>query len=197
MTRYVLAATMATTFILLATGCSEGQPPTVTFKSAAVDYIGAEGFTFNFVIDLHNPNDFAIPLQEATYTLYIGDTPILQGKARPPGTIPARGDLEFKLPVSLSWTNVLGAEEAIRARRGDIPFTLEGTLAFDASRLRADQPTAVPLRYSGVVPVRQILHDPMVILRSPAAKRLAEIAISQVFSQASQPASQSSATPPQ
>lgn len=190
MVRFGLAGLLGMGLLLLATGCGEGEAPTAVIKSAAVDHVGPEGFTFNFVIDLHNPNDFVIPLQQATYSLLIGNTVMLQGTATPTGTIPARGNLVLKLPVGLSWANILGAEEAIRSRKGDVPFTLDGVLSFDATQLGENQPDSLPLHYSGIVPVRQVLRDPMVILRSPTVQGLAHMALNQIFGQASQPASE-------
>jgi hypothetical protein len=103
------------------------------------------------------------------------------------------------LPISLTWQNVLGAEEVIRHNRGDIPYTLEGQLGFDMSvrqLLIFKQPLRVPLRYSGVVPVRDLLKDPSLLLRSPAVARLAQLAIGYIFSRQTQPAPAPRGAPP-
>lgn len=175
------------------------QKPVVKYRSASVAYIGAEGFTFNLNLDVQNPNSFAIPLGESTYALKFGNVPILQGRARPVGQIPANSTLLLTLPVNLSWQNVLGAEEEIRHYGGNIPYTLEGQLGFDMNvpqLLIFHQPLRVPLRYSGVLPVRELIKDPLVLLRSPAAARLAQIVVGLVFSQQTQPASPPPPEPP-
>ncbi len=172
------------------------QKPTLTYDSMDVVNIGADGFTFNLNIQIHNPNPFAIPLGESTYALRIGDVPILQGRARPTGAVSANGELPLTLPISLSWQNVLGAEEVIRQHRGDIPYTLEGQLGFDMNvrqLLVFKRPLRVPLRYSGVVPVRELIRNPSILLRSPAAVRLAQIALDMVLTRATQPAQPTSA----
>jgi LEA14-like dessication related protein len=172
------------------------QKPTVTYDSMSVINIGAEGFTFNLNIQIHNPNPISIPLGESTYALRIGDVPILQGLARPTGAVPANGVLPLTLPISLSWQNVLGAEEVIRHHGGDIPYTLEGRLGFDVNirqLLVFKEPLRVPLRYSGVVPVRDLIKNPSILLRSPAAVRLAQIALDMVLSRATQPSQPTSA----
>lgn len=95
------------------------------------------------------------------------------------------------LPISLTWQNVLNAEEVIRHNRGDIPYTLEGRLGFDLNvpqLLIFKQPLRLPLRYSGVLPVRELLKDPSLLLRSPAVARLAQIAVGYIFSRQTQPA---------
>jgi LEA14-like dessication related protein len=176
------------------------QKPAVTYDSMSVVNIGAEGFTFNLNIQIHNPNSFSIPLGESTYALRIGDVPILQGRARPTGVVPANGVLPLTLPISLTWPNVLGAEEVMRHNRGDIPYTLEGQLGFGVNAPQLflfNQPLRVPLRYSGVVPVRQWLKDPSLLLRSPALARLAQIALGHVLGQQTRPAAPSrELTPP-
>lgn len=167
------------------------QKPTVTYRSMDVAHIGAEGFTFNLHLDIHNPNSFAIPLGESTYALKFGNVPILQGRVRPVGVIPAGGTLPLTLPISLTWMNALGAEEVIRRNGGDIPYSVEGQLGFDIhvpQLLILRQPLRVPLRYSGVVPVRDLLQDPSILLRSPAAARLAQIALGLLLSPRTQPA---------
>jgi len=172
------------------------QKPRVTYDSMSVVNIGADGFTFHLNIQIHNPNSFAIPLGESTYALRIGDVPILEGRARPTGGVPANGSLPLTLPIRLSWLNVLGAEEVIRHNRGDIPYTLEGQLGFDVSTrqlLLFKQPLRVPLRYSGVVPVRELIRNPSVLLTSPAAVRLAQIALDVVLNRATQPSPPTSA----
>lgn len=166
------------------------QKPTVVYDSMSVVNIGAEGFTFNLNIQIRNPNSFAIPLGESTYSLRIGDVPILQGRARPAGAVPPGGVLPLTLPISLSWGNVLGAEEVIRHHKGDIPYTLDGQLGFNMNirhLLIFNQPLRVPLHYGGVVPVRELIKNPSVLLTSPSAARLAQIAVGLVFNRATQP----------
>jgi LEA14-like dessication related protein len=166
------------------------QNPTVTYRSMDAANISPEGFTFNLNIEVNNPNAFSIPLGETTYALKFGDVPILQGRARPVGEIPANGTLPLTLGISLSWANVLGAEEVIRHNGGNIPFTVEGRLGFDMNvpqLLIFKQPLRVPLRYSGVVPVRELLKDPSLLLRSPAVARLAQIAVGLIFHPQTQP----------
>jgi LEA14-like dessication related protein len=175
------------------------QKPTLTYRSMDVAYIGAEGFTFNLNLEIHNPNAYSIPLGETTYSLKFGDVPILQGRARPVGAVPPNSSLLLTLPISLTWQNVLGAEEVIRRNRGDIPYTLEGRLGFDVDvpqLLIFHKPLRVPLRYSGVVPVRELLKNPSLLLRSPAMARLAQIAVGYVFSQQTQPAPVPRRAPP-
>jgi LEA14-like dessication related protein len=175
------------------------QKPTVKYQSASVAYIGAEGFTFNLNLEISNPNAIAIPLGESTYALKFGNVPILQGRARPTGEIPANSTMPLTLPVNLTWQNVLGAEEVIRHNGGNIPYTLEGQLGFDMNvpqLLIFSQPLRVPLRYSGILPVRDLIKDPSVLWKSPAAARLAQIALSLVLSPRTQPASPPPSGPP-
>lgn len=187
-----LAAGLTLAFMTL--GCDEYQPPKVTFRDVDLVNVNADGMTIDFHIEIYNPNPVAVPLQQADYTLRIGNVQILRGRARPPGTLPANGTLQISLPVSLTWQNVLSAEETIRHQGGDIPYTFDGTLTFDVHQLRLDQPARLEMHYSGTLPIRQVLRDPSLLLRSPALRRLAQIVLDQVFNR---PTQSRPAPPPQ
>jgi LEA14-like dessication related protein len=160
---------------LLSLACSSVQKPTASLRSADVGAITAEGFTANFDLDVHNPNSFALPLTNADYGLSLGGVKVVNDTVKPEGSIPAGGSRAVTIPVRLSFQDLLKAEEAIRAGGGDVPYELDGSLGFTGGGGIAALgiPTKLPLRYSGTLPLRKVLADPMVLLNSPAARRLA------------------------
>src|SRR6185312_7061855 len=104
----------------------------------------------------------------------------LDGKAKPPGSIPANGTLGVTLPVTVAFDNLLKAEQAIRDSGGNVPFDLGGGLSFETGSPLAPS-IRVPVHYSGTLPLKRILSDPEALLQSPAAKRLAAAVLGHFF----------------
>ena len=124
-----------------------------------VQGVDANGFTLNFAVDVTNPNGFALPVAAADYQLGVGGTGVLDGKAKPTGSIPANGTLGVTLPVTVGFDNLLKAEQAIRDSGGSVPYDLAGGLSFDTGSPLAPA-VRVPLHYSGTLPLKRILSDP-------------------------------------
>ena len=80
------------------------------------------------VIVIDSPRD-ALPLAAADYKLGLGGVNVLDGKAKPAGSVPANGSRSVTLPVSVTYENLLSAEQAIRAGGGDVPYDLDGGLS--------------------------------------------------------------------
>ncbi len=168
-------------FCMAADGCEKYEIPKVTFTDADLVHVDAVGMTVDFDMELYNPNPRAVPLERVTYVLRIGAEPIVRGRTRLEGTLPAEGTLPVTVPVVLTWQSILSAEEAIRRLGGDIPYTFEGELYFDLRRLEVGRPAKIDLYYEGVLPIRDVLRDPSLLLRSEAVRRLAEIVLGQIF----------------
>jgi LEA14-like dessication related protein len=164
-------------FALLAGGCSNLQQPTASFRSMKLDNIDANGFTMNFDIELQNPNDVELPLSAADYRLNLGDVEILQGKAKPDGMLPAKGSRNVTLPVSVTYENLLAAEKFIRQSGGNVPFRLDGGLNLGEGLPIVGNSLRVPLKYEGELRLAELLNDPMLLLKSPAARELAQRAL--------------------
>jgi len=135
----------------------------------------------DFAVDVNNPNGFSLPISAADYQLGVGGVKVLDGKANPGGSIPARGTLGVTLPVTVGFESLLKAEQAIRDSGGNVPYDLAGGLAFDTGNPIAGT-VRVPLHYGGTLPLKRILSDPEALLRSPAAKRLATAVLGHFFS---------------
>ena len=166
----------------LALGCSSlaVQKPTASVTGMSLRGVDAEGFTLDFAVDVSNPNGVALPLSAADYELGMGGVRVLDGEARPEGSIPARGTRAVTVPVSVNFEQLLAAEAAIRDSGGSVPYDLVGGLTFDTGTPLVGR-VRVPLRHSGTIPMRRILSDPEALLRSPAAKRLAAALLGSFF----------------
>ena len=170
-------------FCAAAPGCSSLtglQRPTASVTGMALGEVDARGFTMNFDVDLDNPNGVALPLAAADYALGLGGVEVLDGKANPSGSVPARGSRRVTLPVSVAFEDLLSAEQAIRDTGGDVPYDLSGGLSFDTGNPLLGS-LRVPLRYSGTLPLKRILSDPQALLQSDAARKLAAQVLGQFF----------------
>ena len=148
------------------------KQPTASVTAMTLGEVDARGFTMNFDVDVANPNSFALPLAAADYKLGMGGASVLDGKVKPKGSLPANGSRALTLPVTLTYENLLAAEQAIRDSGGDVPYDLQAGLSFDTGNPLLGS-VRVPLRYSGTLPLKRVLSDPVALLRSNAARQLA------------------------
>jgi LEA14-like dessication related protein len=183
MMRFFSSLLVALTLCLASTGCSSLtnlQRPSAAVTGMNLGSADERGFTMNFDVNLTNPNSVALPLAAADYKLGLGGVNVLDGKAKPAGSVPANGSRSVTLPVSVTYENLLSAEQAIRAGGGDVPYDLDGGLSFDTGNPFVGA-LRVPLRHSGTLPLRQVLNDPQALLRNPAARRLATEVLGGLF----------------
>jgi LEA14-like dessication related protein len=154
-------------------GCSalNLQKPTATVTGMTVQNVTAAGFTMNFGVDLANPNSIELPLTTADYKIGLGGVGVADGKAKPAGSIPAKGTESVTLPVTLTYENLLTAEQAIAKTGGNVPYTLDGGLSF-ATKNPITGDLRVPVQYSGTLALKEILNNPQAVMQSPAAQKL-------------------------
>jgi LEA14-like dessication related protein len=163
---------LALTFAL--TGCAglNAQRPTAALRNVNVTDVTVEGVTADFLLDVANPNAFAIPVSAAEYKLGLGNVQVVDGKLKPTGSLPANGTLPVNVPVRLTFEKLLAAEQALVKGGGIVPYSLDGALLFGSgtnSLLPSNM--RVPLKYSGELNLRDALSDPK-LFTSPTARRL-------------------------
>ena len=142
--------------------------------------VDPHGFTMNFGVNVANPNSIALPLAGTDYKLGVAGATLLNGKARPHGTIPSKGSRDITLPVTVAFEDLLSVEQAIRDSGGDVPYDLQAGLSFDTGNPLVGS-LRVPLSYSGTLPLKRVLSDPQALLRSETARRLAGQVLGRVF----------------
>lgn len=156
-------------------GCSSLglKKPEAAITGMKIQRADAAGLTLNFDVEVSNPNSVALPVTGVEYALSTAGQQVLAGKADPQGSVPANGVRRLVLPVTLSFEDLLSAGQAIGGGGGDIPYVIDGALLL-SNRSSLLGSLRVPLRYSGTLELRSMLRDPAVLLRSPAARKLAE-----------------------
>jgi LEA14-like dessication related protein len=160
---------------LLGVGCANLnlQKPTAAITAMNLQGADANGFTMNFDVDIKNPNSIALPLSAADYKLGLAGVNVLQGNANPGGSVPGNGSKTVTLPVTVTYENLLAAEQGIVKSGGNVPYALDGGLSLDTGSPLAGK-LRVPLQYSGTLPLRDILNNPQALLHNAAAQKLAK-----------------------
>ena len=168
--------------LFLCVGCAalNVQKPTAAVTGMQVQGVDANGFAMNFSVDLKNPNSIALPLTAADYQLGLAGVKVVQGKAKPEGSIPAAGSKSITLPVTLTYENLLAAEQAIVKSGGNVPYALEGGLSINTGTPLVGE-LHIPLQYNGTLPIRDVLNNPQAIAQSPAAQKLARELLTSMF----------------
>jgi hypothetical protein len=105
----------------------------------------AEAARYEITLRLTNPNDFALPLTNARYTLSLGGEGYT-GAALPNSTLPASGVIDVKLPAVIL-ADQIGPNYTVR---GDIEMLPPGQVKQLGYDMGVPQPT-VPFRGSGAV----------------------------------------------
>ena len=171
---------MRTSLLLLvatifSVGCSVVQRPTAVFRDASLGEVDQNGLTLNFDLSLQNPNSVALPLSKADYGLSLAGTKVLEGTAKPEGSIPANGEFPVRLPVKLTYENLLSAEQAIVKGGGKIPYSFTGGLDVGegAGLPFLTKGARVPLEYQGTLDVKEVVAKGRDVMNSPAGRKLA------------------------
>lgn len=164
-------------------GCSSMSldKPTASIKGMSIADVNTTGFTMNFDVSVANPNTVELPLSNADYKIALGGVKVVDGKAKSSGVIPAKGSHSVAVPVTLTYENLLAAKSAIVKSGGNIEYALDGGLSVDTGAPFLGS-LRVPLTYSGTLPLRDILKDPMIVLKSPAAQKIAKEIFGSIFS---------------
>jgi LEA14-like dessication related protein len=90
-------------------------------------------------LQVHNPNDRALPVKSIEYTLEVEGQPFASGESADAFTVPALGETEFDMNVT---TNLAGALLKLLARGPDalgqnVTYRLSGRLSLSAGLLRS------------------------------------------------------------
>ncbi len=130
------------------TGCGHSAP-SARVAEAMITRSGPEGAVVAFVIEMDNPNAYALPLHEARYTLRLDGGTSLGVVRVPKTTLRPGGTERFELPIAIAEGE--GLEAALSRREdGTVAYRLSGTVVYRrpgeiAERLfdaRLSRPTA-------------------------------------------------------
>ena len=113
--------------LLLATGCAGYRPPSIQLVGVRLVEQSDEAATFQFDLELKNPNDEPIELREFRYTLRLNDRDVFVGRRAATTTLQPGTVNQDSLPTviryeTMGWTS--------RALPETVEYQLSGTLLY-------------------------------------------------------------------
>ncbi len=124
------------------------DPPSVSLKSVQLTNIGLKSQTFVLGFDVVNPNPIPLPVASIQYGVSLDGQRFASGETDGAFTIPANGDSDFSISVSLDLMRTAPTLFWLvrDARERDIPYQLDGHLGVDLPFAKP-----LPFRSSGSI----------------------------------------------
>jgi LEA14-like dessication related protein len=106
------------------------EKPTVTLSRVEVTEVGLTGFAATFTFDVVNDNPVRLDLARFEYSIDMDGRRVIEGQARQPLSVPARGTGQLRLPVAIRLTELLPTLASLVAR-AELAYTIHATMGFD------------------------------------------------------------------
>ena len=151
-----------TTILLAATAlatlaCSKPKPVEVTPRSVQVTTLRAQGLQLALVLDVRNPNGFAIRASDVKGTLSLQDgTELGRGSAADTVTVLAEQTAAVPTNLEMSWTN-LAALAPYALSPQPLPYKIHGSARIGGEHLNVE----VPFDIAGQLTREQVLQAGM------------------------------------
>ncbi len=133
--------------LLALAACSKPSAPKVTPISGRVTSTSASGINVEAKLEADNKNDIDLDIESFTAKLKL-DNAVDVGPVTAPHAIhlPAHKKVQFDLPISFKWTEVLSLAPLALSNK-DVPYEASGTVKVGAEGLEVE----VPFKVTGVV----------------------------------------------
>ena len=127
MTQRVVARMVLMAFVVaLGAGCTA---PQAEVRQVSLQGLSLQEIALELTLNLYNPNKFAMPIDRIDWDFSLFETSVADGQARPDTEIPAEGDAQVDVPITMAL-----AESSETVRRminaTQIPWSVEGTCHF-------------------------------------------------------------------
>jgi LEA14-like dessication related protein len=118
--------------------CTKPEPPTIKPRSVEVTGVTPKGITLKAVLDVHNPNGFALSAQSVTAKVLFPKK-ITLGPVKIPHKLklPAKKTTQLAVKVPASWSSAAQLT-SLAATSETIPYTVEGQVTIGGKKLNAD-----------------------------------------------------------
>lgn len=111
---------------LLWAGCAA---PTADVKRVGLSGLSWQQLDVGLTLDLHNPNEISVPIDAIDWNLSLFDNAVADGQARPETEIPAGGNTDVDVPISLRLSELSDTASRL-ASAAEIPWKVGGTCHF-------------------------------------------------------------------
>lgn len=126
---YLFASTVLLAGLMtLLAGCAY---PSVSLETAKLRNVQLSGLTVDVFFEVHNPNQFALPLEQVDWTMSLFGAHVGGGVARMNKTIPAQQTTRVKMPIKVAFGSVQTVATNL-SRSRSISWDLDGTAQFQA-----------------------------------------------------------------
>jgi LEA14-like dessication related protein len=125
-------------------------PPRATLRSVAFGALGTSGPSLDVTLLLENPNPYSLTATRTRYRLVTADSAeIGRGAVDEPVTVAANDSATITLPVSLDWSALGGAGQALM-RGSDVDLELLGDVTVETPVGERTIPLRARRRVQGV-----------------------------------------------
>lgn len=149
MKRVMKASLFAGIFLLL-TACASlrPNPPEVNLLSLQLEKLTLSHAIMSVDLSLYNPNDFALDIQRAVYSMRLDDIQVAQGQATTGVHIPAHDTGNLTLRLSSSYLKLLRIGR--NSQEKDIPFAIDGQVTLGGFGVLS---RTVSFKEEGIIPL--------------------------------------------
>jgi LEA14-like dessication related protein len=149
----VITARAVVLSLALLLGCSKPKPVEVTPRSVQVVALQPQGLELEVVLDVRNPNGFAITAHDVSGTIQLQNGVELgRGKAPAAVTVLAEQTAAVPTRLSMAWTN-LAALAPYALSPQPVPYRIVGKARVGGERLNVE----LPFDISGTLTREQVL----------------------------------------
>lgn len=126
--RAATAVTAALALMLAAAACAPSfKRPDVDFSGVRVGAVGLEGGALDVVLNVYNPNGYALELKQLTYTLLVNDSvQVGEGETNTRVRVGSRDSARVVLPVDVQWAGLEAAGRQAVEGTGVVPYRVRG-----------------------------------------------------------------------
>jgi LEA14-like dessication related protein len=128
------------------------RAPRVTVASLRLDRLTLTSASLVLSLDIANPNGFTLRLESMDYGFSVAGRQWAAGGTARPLSIASRATGRLDILVALDLLSAGKAVADVLARRGPVPYALEGSVGV-ATPLPLLKKASVPLRLSGEIPI--------------------------------------------
>ncbi len=129
----LFAKMLLVSFALFLSACSSTgikglvEPPTIQVHKVEMGKFSLNGGSATFVLDVQNPNRFAIPLTGMDYGLSLNGVKVAQGVKNDRVTVGAKQSQKLEIPLHFSFRNMMNMLPGL-LRSGNLNYDLGGSV---------------------------------------------------------------------
>lgn len=120
----------AVALVIIAVSWAGCASPEASVQRADLRDVSLQALEIGVTLDLHNPNDFSIPVEGIDWNLSLFDDAVASGQANPQSKIPAGATRDVDVPISLRLSDLRDTASHLRSS-SHIPYEVAGTVNFE------------------------------------------------------------------